>query len=127
MWVCSLPARYDYAEFARELANAAAKLQALPLHTRVAALLDLSAVHSSDPRRRQAAGQFLQDNRTSIVEHTVAWGFVIPNPLLRGAVTAIGWIGSFPVPIRMFAERYECGHWLDQQLAIEELGRVQRT
>jgi len=121
VWVWTFPAQYDFDEFSREVEDAFASLATLSASDRLGVIIDLSLVQSSEPRRRQLAGQFLQQHRERVVAHTVAWGFVIPNPIIRGAVTAIGWVGSFPVPMKMFSEFYECRHWVDQQLALDDL------
>lgn len=126
LWVCELPESYGHDDFVRELDAAVEALRALRAGRRVVALLDLSQVKSSDPRRRQRASQFLSEHAGLIAERTVAWGFLIPNPVVRGAITAIRWVGSFPVPIKMFAERFECEQWLEQQLALDDLAREKR-
>ena len=121
-WRCVLPARYTLDEFHREFDRATAIIHALPPGHRFVYLVDMSQVQQSDPRNRQRVAQFLKDCDAALRRHMIAWGFVAKNQLTQGVLTAISWLGSFPVPTRVFTSVSECEHWLEQQLALDQLG-----
>jgi len=115
-WICILPARLTVEEFTAEFGEAMESLRRLPPHQRLVVLTDLTQVAGSDPRRRKRAAQFMKDNKVVLRQHVVAWGFVAAG-VMRGALTAIGWLNAFPVPMSVFATRRDCETWLDARLA----------
>jgi hypothetical protein len=115
-WICILPARLTVEDFVEEFGGAMESLRRLPPDQRLVVLTDLMQVVSSDSRRRQHAAQFIKDNKVLLRQHVVAWGFVAAG-VARGALTAIGWLHAFPVPMSVFATREECERWLEARLA----------
>lgn len=118
-WKCVVPAVYTVEEFAAEFDRATELFQRLPYGVRFVYTADFTNVTSSDPRNRARVVRFLRECQVPIKNHMIAWGIVTPRPLLRGAITAVTWLGQFPVPTRVFAARQECDTWLAQQLAAE--------
>ena len=121
-WICVLPERLTVEEFTEEFGGAMESLQRLPPDRRLVVLTDLTQLTSSDSRRRQRAAQFMRDYKVVLRRHVVAWGFVAAG-VMRGALTAIGWLNAFPVPMSVFATRSDCETWLDARLADDLRGR----
>lgn len=114
-WVVVLPAQLTVEEFAEEFGEAMESLRRLPPDRRLVVLTDLTQLTGSDSRRRQRAAQFIKENRAVLRQHVVAWGFVAGG-VMRGALTAIGWLNAFPVPMNVFVTRHECDSWLEAQM-----------
>jgi hypothetical protein len=114
-WVCILPAHYTADELLDEFGKAMEQLRQLPPDRRLVVLTDLSQVVDSDSRRRQRIAQFLSEHKRLIASHVIAWGFVA-NGVLRGALTALSWVGAFPVTMSVFGSRAHCEAWLNNQL-----------
>ena len=115
-WICVLPARLTVEEFTEEFGEAMESLRRLAPHQRLVVLTDLTQLAASDSRRRQRAAQFMKDNKVVLRQHVIAWGFVAAG-VMRGALTAIGWLNAFPVPMSVFATRRDCENWLEARLA----------
>jgi hypothetical protein len=115
-WICVLPSRLTLEEFVEEFGEAMESLRRLPPGRRLVVLTDLAQLAASDSRRRQRAAQFIRENKAVLRRHVVAWGFVAAG-VMRGALTAIGWLHAFPVPMSVFATREECERWLEARLA----------
>src|SRR5688572_29674903 len=122
-WICVLPARLTVEEFVQEFGEAMESLRRLPPDQRLVVLTDLAQVAGSDSRRRQRAADFIRENKALLRKHVVAWGFVASG-VMRGALTASGWLHAFPVPMSVFIRRQDCETWLDERLAndIRERG-----
>ena len=123
-WSCQLPPHFSVDEFSCEMENLAEGLLALPVGRRLTVLIDLTLVEESDPRRRAAAVRFFNARASTLRTYVAAWGFVSVSPLIRGSITAISWLASFPVPVRVFADAYGCHAWLAQVLALEQMDRT---
>jgi hypothetical protein len=122
-WSCQLPPDFSVEDFSREMENLAEALLQLPAGRRVTVLIDLTLVANSDPRRRAAAVRFFNARASTLRTYVAAWGFVSVSPVIRGSITAISWLASFPVPVRVFADAYGCNAWLAQVLALEQMSR----
>jgi hypothetical protein len=122
-WSCQLPPRFSVEDFSREMDGLADALLELPAGRRLTVLIDLTLVESSDPRRRAAAARFFNARASTLRMYVAAWGFVSVNSLIRGSITAISWLASFPMPVRVFSDTYGCSAWLAQVLALEQMGR----
>ena len=114
-WICVLPAHLTIEEFDQEFGEAMETMRRLPDDQRLVVLTDLSQVAESNSRRRKSAAQFITEYKAVLHRHVVAWGFVASG-VMRGALTAIGWIGAFPVPMSAFTTRRECEAWLEERL-----------
>jgi hypothetical protein len=126
-WSCQLPPRFSVEDFSQEMEGLADALLELPSGRRLTVLIDLTLVESSDPRRRAAAARFFNARANTLRLYVAAWGFVSVSPLIRGSITAISWLASFPMPVRVFADTYGCSAWLAQVLALEQMGRPTPT
>ena len=126
-WRAELPATYSVEEFSAEFDRATQVFRQLPADYRFVYLADMSAVGTSDPRNRARVAQFLREVGVPVKRHMIAWGIVVSSSLLQGAVTAVMWLSSFPVPTRVFTDRRECEDWLAQQLALDQLSREKST
>jgi hypothetical protein len=117
-WVIVLPAEYTTDELIEEFSHAMDALRQLAPDRRIVVLTDVSRVISSDSRRRQRIAQFMNEHKILIGKRVIAWGFVA-HGVLRGALTALSWIGAFPVPMSVFGSRPDCDAWLNAQLAAD--------
>jgi hypothetical protein len=88
-WICVLPERFTFEEFAQEFSNAIEALQHLPADHRVVVLTDMEQMNHSEARRRQRAAEFIKEHKDVFRRHIVAWGFVSTKGVIRGALTAI--------------------------------------
>jgi len=125
-WKCELPATYSVEDFTAEFDRATEVFNMLPANARFVYVADFTRVVHSDPRNRARVARFLRECGGPIKRHMIAWGIVTPHALLRGAITAVTWLGTFPVTTRVFAERDDCDAWLEQQLAMEQRGPAGR-
>ncbi len=125
-WKCEIPPVYTVDEFTAEFDRASHVFLHGLSNERFVYSADFSSVEASDPRNRARVALFLRECAEPIKRHIIAWGIVAPRPLMRGAITAVTWLGQFPVTTRVFAERTECDDWLAQQLAIEQLNAPKR-
>jgi hypothetical protein len=123
-WICVLPQQFTFEEFSQEFSSAIEELRRLPPGHRVVVLTDMEHMSHSEARRRQRSAQFIKENKAVFRRHIVAWGFVSTKGVIRGALTAIGWLRAFPVPMRVFTTRQECDAWLDERLAADIAGSV---
>jgi hypothetical protein len=73
--------------------------------------LTRSALPTAVQRRKLTA--HMRDNAEKIRRWVRGIGIVCPNPLMRGAVTAIFWVAPPPVPHHLFATCKEASDWAD--------------
>ena len=68
-----------------------------------------SQVPSATQRQKQAA--WLERHEAALRRNSLGTAFVIANPLIRGALTAIFWIRPTPVPYIVTGTRSEAERW----------------
>lgn len=112
IWVVTLPQQYTVEEFAAEFDVLTSRLRALSLLEPTTVMIDVTSLRQSDPRNRVRAAQFFREEAEQLRRKVRAWGFVSPRAVLRGAITAIGWLGAFPIPTQTFDKREPCERWL---------------
>lgn len=112
MWVVTLPERYTVEEFAAEFDALTLRLRALSPREATTVMIDVTSLQRSDPRNRARAARFFREEAHELRQKVRAWGFVSPSATLRGAITAIGWLGAFPTPTQTFDKREPCERWL---------------
>lgn len=113
LWRITLPDGYSHEEFCFEFDGLTERLHRAPPGLRI--LLDATHVQRSDVHNRERAARFFRDERELIQGKIVAWAFVTPSALLRGAITAIGWMGKFPIDVRSFDSDAGAIQWLSQK------------
>ncbi|MBO6938444.1 MAG: hypothetical protein JJ863_25980 [Deltaproteobacteria bacterium] len=69
-------------------------------------------------RQRQMMGEWLRRYSGAIRRGCVGSAYVLPNPGLRGMLTAILWIAPHPVPHLVCKTAAEGKAWARQQLAL---------
>ncbi|AKF11703.1 hypothetical protein [Sandaracinus amylolyticus] len=69
------------------------------------------------PTHRKRMGERLQSLTRELEGRRVAEAIVLPNPLLRGVMTAIHWIAPPKWPVQTFATRADALTWCQEQLA----------
>lgn len=70
---------------------------------------------SAAQRKRQA--EWIDSNREDLLRFTRGTAFVINNPLMRGALTAIFWLTRYETPYVVVATLEEAEAWALAQLA----------
>lgn len=82
----------------------------------VAWVVDLSAVRTMTARQRQLFAAHLERFERHDIAHNRGSALVVPNPLLRGVVTAVFWLKTPRFPNQPFANRLEAMRWAEEQL-----------
>jgi len=83
---------------------------------RPAFVFDVSKGVVPPAAQRQMMGQWLKRHGPAIGRHCVAAAYVLPNPGLRGMLTAILWIAPHPIPHRVCKTVAEGRAWARSQL-----------
>lgn len=88
---------------------------------RYAMVLDTigGGVAPSSQRRRQA--DFIRDHSDALARNCLGAAFVIDNPLVRGALTAIMWLQPMPYPHTVVGSVEAGTTWCRQRLAAAGL------
>lgn len=94
-------------------------LERRELHASVFDATRVSAVPDAVVRKRM--GDFVTESAELSLVSTVCSGLVIPSAILRGALTAIHWIGRPVVPVRSFETRAEAVSWCIEELVARGL------
>lgn len=78
----------------------------------------LDATHAGllPPSQRQMQSRWMREYDELNRERTVAMSFVLPNPLLRGLLTALLWAQPMPCPFNVVSRRRSALDWCDAQL-----------
>jgi len=80
---------------------------------RRALLFDATDAARPPASQRQKQAEWIKDHRSS---GTVAIAFVITNPIVRGALTAILWLQPMSTPYRVYGRRDDAERWLLEML-----------
>lgn len=82
----------------------------------VAWLVDLSHMTTATPVQRKTFAEHVKSFEPFDMKYTAGVAAIVPNPLMRGLVTAVYWITPPKFPNRVFARREEGITWLRKQL-----------
>lgn len=77
--------------------------------------------HRPTPEVRKIQAQWMEQHHDLIAETSIGMGFVIDNPVVRGALTAIFWVSRAPVPYKVhpnLAEALAHGVTVCRQLGL---------
>lgn len=83
---------------------------------RPAFVFDVSKGVVPPAAQRRTMGEWLRRHSPTIGRHCVAAAYVLPNPGLRGMLTAILWIAPHPIPHRVCKTAAEGRAWARSQL-----------
>lgn len=83
----------------------------------VAWLVDLSNMTSASAVQRRRFAEHVKSFEPFDIKYTVGVAAIVPNPLMRGLVTAVYWITPPKFPNRVFARMDDGVAWLHEQLA----------
>src|SRR5688572_22832207 len=100
------PMKYTHAELRQEFDALDAhylRLAEQQPSARVALIVDISAVSSSDARNRQRIGESFVRLAPMLERQTVGQAFVVRHPLARGALQAVFWFRRPPWPTTVVA------------------------
>lgn len=70
---------------------------------------------------RKRLGEFVTESAKQSLESTVCVAIVIPSALLRGALTAVHWIGRPVVPVKTFPSIEGAVTWTTAELGVRGL------
>ena len=79
---------------------------------RQAIAFDLSEMESIGAAERAQVAEFRKRHPHLIADSVVRAAYLVPGPLLRGALTAITWIKPSPVEVRVFDSLDRARGWL---------------
>lgn len=71
---------------------------------RWAVIVDTRFSSVSSPTQRKQLSQFLNEHREMVRAATVAHVFIVESMLIRGAITALRWLGALPRDIQPVAD-----------------------
>jgi hypothetical protein len=83
-------------------------------------VLDTTHVTHVSAKQRRIAAEHVARARDKMRERVVAIAFVIPSPLIRGALTAIAWLVSLPFHYETFKTREEAISWAERRLLARQ-------
>lgn len=83
----------------------------------VAWVVDLSRTKKVTAAQRRVVGAHLKHFSECDRLYNQGSAIVVPNPLVRGVVTAVFWLSPPDFPHRLFASRPEAEQWATERLA----------
>jgi hypothetical protein len=81
-------------------------------------IVDVGRLVTATATQRKIVADYEKKNATCEARFSTGQALIVPNPVLRGMVTAIYWLSSPAYPHRFFATRFEGRAW-----ALEDLER----
>lgn len=92
---------------------------------RIAWLSDLSEFNPlrTNAAARKRAGKVLAELQPTIADATVAEARVSTSTIVRGVMTAVGWLAHEPWPVKIVGSRSEGMTWLRERLAAVDSRR----
>ena len=82
----------------------------------IAWVVDTSRMTQVSAKQRRSSADHVARVRNLMRERVAGIAFVVPNPLIRGALTAIAWLVSFPFLYETFKTREEAIAWAERRL-----------
>jgi len=82
----------------------------------IAWVVDLSAIRTVTARQRQIFAAHLGRVERHNLTYNRGSALIVPNPVLRGVVTAVFWVKAPRFPYCLFAHRHEGIRWAEGQL-----------
>jgi hypothetical protein len=94
-----------------------------------AVLIDARTAGRATATQRQRQAEMMKKNKNEVENGLVALGFVINNPAVRGAVTAVFWIQRMPAPFKVCATisqavEFVCGRLKEEGLPVPNLSTL---
>ncbi len=120
--LCIFPPQYTFAELSAGFDMLDAYYERLHRSrpsARVAILIDVSQVQSSDARNRRRLGETFLRLSDMLLQHGVGQAFVVRNAIARHSITAVFWIKRPGWPIKTFARHEDALAWLAERFAEE--------
>lgn len=116
---------FSQAEFEDALAWSVAELEKARAAGRKRGLLSIAMPDTKmDSRQRSYSAAWLQENAEILRATCVGHAVVVSNPIQRGILTAILWLGEYAVPIRAYGSEADARRWLGGHAALNAaLGR----
>lgn len=99
-------------------------------------IIDASHAPVISARQRKRFSEWIEESKLESKRYCLGLAAVVPNPIVRGAMQAVLWLVTPPMPVKMFARIEECaaqcqewlesGHVEDRQKAAERLHEIRR-
>ncbi len=91
-------------------------MENLRSRARNAAVFDATEAGHLPARQRRMQAEWLKTHRSMLQRYSVGSAFVMPSPIVRGALTAILWITDMPGPHTVVESRELAEAWAREQL-----------
>lgn len=87
-------------------------------------IIDMSNIAKAPPLQRKAVARHLKRFNQYGARYNAGSAIIVPNPWLRGLVTAVTWFSPPSFPYQLFSEPLQAEGWAKAQLAarLVELG-----
>ncbi len=95
--------------------------QLLQRRQRYAILFDARRAARPTPKQRHKQADWMKTHAAALRANNAGIAFVIDNPVVRGALTAILWLQPMPAPHKIVATPEQGERWLCELLASEGL------
>ena len=92
---------------------------AIRAHYYTAWVIDLSHITEAPATQRKALAEHLKRFHEFGVRWNAGSAIVVPNPWLRGLVTAVTWLSPPKFPYQLFSGPIEAERWAKKQLAAK--------
>lgn len=104
---------FSDAEYENALARMVRELEMAKAERRRMAFVSVGTTDSSmSPKQRQRTGEWLKQQTPLLRAACVGQTVVVPGTIQRGVLTAILWMGDYPVPMRACASEEEAIAWV---------------
>ncbi len=100
-------------EYENALSRMVLELEKARQERRRVAFISIGTTDSSmSPKQRQRTGEWLKQQASLLRAACVGQSVVVPGTVQRGVLTAILWMGDYPVPMRACASEEEATTWV---------------
>lgn len=108
---------FSDAEYEQALDRMASELEQAKASRRRIAFVSIGAADSSmSPKQRRRSSEWLEQNAALLRAACVGQAVVVPGTMQRGVLTAILWMGEYPVPMRACASEAEADTFVRSML-----------
>jgi hypothetical protein len=118
---------FTLAEYEAALAWSVEELEKARSEGRMLGMLSIGAPDTRmDSQQRSYASSWLKENAELLRAACVGQAVVVANPIQRGVLTAILWLGDYTIPIRAYRTEREAQRWLLSHLETNAAIRAHR-
>ena len=112
---------FTSSEFDEALGCAVRELERARAGSRKLGLISIAAADTSmNSKMRSRSANWLKENAELMRAACVGHAVVVSNPIQRGVLTAILWLGDYAIPIRPSATDGDARTWLRRRLQTSD-------